>query len=243
MPTATTAGAKSRPRTALDNQNFIKEQVKSLILTGDLHPGDPLPTEQQLMSQLGVGRHPLREAMKALEAVGIVEIRHGHGTYVGTLSLRSLEDGLAFRMTQSMAGDLSDVRDVLDVREALEVGLADQVIAHYRGAGYERLAEIVETMEQMAAQGQTFAEQDLDFHRTLYMPLDNRFIIDLLSVFWRTFAEVNERLPGDHYTPADAARWHRNLLEAIKKNSAGDFTRAMKDHFTGIRVRFDATGD
>ena len=234
--------SRTRPRTALGNQTFIKEQVKSLILAGDLHAGDPLPTEQQLMSRLGVGRHPLREAMKALEAVGIVEIRHGHGTYVGSLSLRSLEDGLAFRMTQSMAGDLKDVRDVLDVREALEVGMADRVIERYRGEGLERLGEIVQTMEEMADRGETFAEQDLEFHRTLYEPLDNQLIIDLLGVFWRTFAEVNARLPGDHYTPSDAARWHRNLLQAIEQNSSDRFTRAMKDHFTGIRMRFDASG-
>jgi DNA-binding FadR family transcriptional regulator len=217
--------------------------MKSYILERGLKAGDPLPNEQELMAQLGVGRHPLREAMKALQAVGIIEIRHGYGTYVGEVSLQSLEDGLAFRMTQSMAGDLKDVRDVLDVREALEVGMADRVIEHYRGEGLEQLGEIVETMEEMAERGETFAEQDLAFHRTLYQPLDNQLIIDLLSVFWRTFAEVNDRLPGDHYTPADAARWHRNLLEAIRRDSAGDFTHAMKDHFTGIRVRFDASGN
>ncbi|HEY9292207.1 MAG TPA: FCD domain-containing protein, partial [Microlunatus sp.] len=137
---------------------------------------------------------------------------------------------------------LKDVRDVLDVREALEVGMADRVIERYRGEGLERLGEIVQTMEEMADRGETFAEQDLEFHRTLYEPLDNQLIIDLLGVFWRTFAEVNARLPGDHYTPSDAARWHRNLLQAIEQNSSDRFTRAMKDHFTGIRMRFDASG-
>lgn len=229
---------RSRRRSAAHNQHFIKEQVKSYILANDLHPGALLPTEQQLMGQLGVGRHPLREAMKALEAVGIVEIRHGYGTYVGGLSLRSLEDGLAFRMSQSMTGDLREVRNVLDVREALEVGMADRVIEHYRGRGYERLAEIVDRMEAKAGRGENIAEEDLEFHRALYEPLDNELIIDLLSVFWRTFADVNARLPGEQYTPVDAARWHRNLLDAVVQNSSADFAVAMRDHFTGIRVRF-----
>lgn len=227
-----------RPRTAADNQSFIRDQVKSYILGNDLRAGDLMPTEQQLMTQLGVGRNPLREAMKALEAVGIVEIRHGYGTYVGSLSLRSLEDGLAFRLSQSMAGDLRDVKNVLDVREALEVGMADRVIEHYRGQGFQRLDEIVTRMEQMAAEGRSFAEEDLEFHRALYEPLDNQLIIDLLSVFWRTFSQVNARLPGDPYTPVDAARWHRDLLNAIQADSAAEFTRAMKAHFTGIRTRF-----
>lgn len=229
---------RKRPRRAADNQSYIRDQVKSFILGHDLHPGDLLPTEQQLMTHLDVGRHPLREAMKALEAVGIVEIRHGHGTYVGALSLWSLEDGLAFRMSQSMTGDLHEVRNVLDVREALEVGLAGAVIAHYDGQGYQQLAEIVHRMEDLAEQGRSFAEEDLAFHRALYEPLDNQLITDLLSVFWRTFSAVNARLPGDQYTPVDAARWHRDLLEAIKINSTEAYAAAMTAHFTGIRVRF-----
>jgi DNA-binding FadR family transcriptional regulator len=230
---------RSRPRTAASNQNFIREQVKSYILANDLHPGDLLPTEQQLMEQLGVGRHPLREAMKALEAVGIVEIRHGYGTYVGGLSLQSLEDGLLFRMSQSVSADLRDVRNLLDVREALEVGIADRLIEHYQGSECVELTKIVETMEEKASRGEPFPEQDLEFHRCLYQPLDNELIIDLLGVFWRTFSAVNDQLPGPEYTHDEAAGWHRALLEALKRNAAGEFTQAMKDHFTGIRTRLD----
>src|SRR5687768_17885085 len=116
--------------------------MKSFILERGLKAGDPLPNEQELMVQLGVGRHPLREAMKALQAVGIIEIRHGHGTYVGQVTLQSLEDGLAFRMSQSMAGDLRDVANVLEVRQAIEVGLADDVVAKFRRHSFDDLDAI-----------------------------------------------------------------------------------------------------
>src|SRR5690606_2819554 len=153
-----------RTPTAAANQSFIRDQVKSYILENDLRPGDPLPNEATLMAQLGVGRHPLREAMKALQAVGIIEIRHGYGTYVGKLGLKSLEDGLAFRMSQSMAGDLREVRNVLAVRQALEVGLADEVVAHFAGGDLAELTEIVDRMESKAERGETFAEEDWEFH-------------------------------------------------------------------------------
>lgn len=231
--------AARRPRTAATNQEFIRDAVKAYILDHNLASGDPLPTEQELMTQLGVGRHPLREAMKALQAVGIIEIRHGYGTYVGTVGLKSLEDGLAFRMSQSMTGDLREVRDVLAVRQALEIGLADEVVAHFSGGSLAELTEIVERMEAKAEQGEAFADEDWEFHRALYQPLDNALILDLLSVFWRTFADVNARLPGDAYPRETAAQWHRDLLTALESGDAARFAAAMKDHFVGIRTRFE----
>lgn len=227
------------PRNAATNQEFIRDAVKAYILDHNLVSGDPLPTEQELMSQLGVGRHPLREAMKALQAVGIIEIRHGYGTYVGQVGLKSLEDGLAFRMSQSMAGDLREVRDVLAVRQAIEVGLADEVVAHFAGGDLSELTEIVERMEAKASRGVPFAEDDWEFHRALYQPLGNDLILDLLSVFWRTFSDVNTRLPGDQYTRETAAQWHRDLLTTLQSGDPARFAAAMKDHFVGIRTRFE----
>ena len=232
-----TTGGLSRARGAADNQSFIRDAMKSYILERGLKAGDPLPNEQELMVQLGVGRHPLREAMKALQAVGIIEIRHGHGTYVGQVTLQSLEDGLAFRMSQSMAGDLRDVANVLEVRQAIEVGLADDVVATFREHSFDDLDAIVARMESKAGEGQYFPDEDWAFHQALYEPLGNALIIDLLSVFWRTFAQVDARLPGARYTPADAAAWHRDLLDALKSGRPEDFARSMKTHFNGIHTR------
>jgi DNA-binding FadR family transcriptional regulator len=232
-----TAGVPNRARGAAGNQTFIRDQMKSYILERGLRAGDPLPNEHELMAQLGVGRHPLREAMKALQAVGIIEIRHGYGTYVGEVTLQSLEDGLAFRMFQSMAGDLRDVQNVLEVRQALEVGLAEEVVAHFSKQGITDLDPIVARMEAKAAAGEYFPEEDWAFHQALYEPLGNALIVDLLSVFWRTFAQVDARLPGARYTPRDAAAWHRDLLEALKGGQPERFAKSMKDHFVGIHTR------
>jgi DNA-binding FadR family transcriptional regulator len=211
--------------------------MKSFILERGLKAGDPLPNEQELMVQLGVGRHPLREAMKALQAVGIIEIRHGYGTYVGQVTLEALEDGLAFRMSQSMAGDLRDVQNVLEVRQAIEVGLADEVVAHFSTAGFDSLDSIVTRMEEKAAVGEYFPDEDWAFHAALYEPLGNSLVIDLLSVFWRTFAQVDARLPGARYTPADAAGWHRDLLNTLRTGDPDSFAHSMKAHFVGIHTR------
>lgn len=233
-----TAPEASRARGAASNQSHLRDQVKSYILERGLQAGDPLPNEQVLMAELGVGRHPLREAMKALQAVGIIEIRHGYGTYVGAVSLQSLEDGLAFRMSQSMAGDLRDVHNVLEVRQALEVGLADEVVHRFADHDVDELEAIVQQMEAKASRGEYFPDEDWAFHLALYTPLENALIIDLLSVFWRTFAQVDERLPGARYTPQDAVGWHQDLVRALRSGDPQDFARSMKEHFVGIHTRF-----
>ncbi len=236
MSTAASAG---RPRRGTGSQELIRERMTSLILERGLRAGDPLPNEQELMVLLGVGRHPLREAMKALQAVGIVEIRHGFGTYVGSVGLQSLEDGLAFRMRQSMGGDLHDIRNVLEIREVLEVGLAEKVVTHFGRHGTDELTDIVDRMRLRVEAGGYFPDEDWAFHRALYEPLGNELVVDLVTVFWRAFAEVDPRLPGPRYTPADALGWHRDLLAALTTGRPDRYAAAMKDHFVGIHARLD----
>ncbi|TDD59817.1 FadR family transcriptional regulator [Kribbella antibiotica] len=220
------------------NQTFIRDQMKAYILERGLKAGDLLPNEQDLMAQLGVGRHPLREAMKALQAVGIIEIRHGFGTYVGAVSLQSLEDGLSFRLSQSMAGDLRDVQNVLEVRQALEVGLAEEVVEHFRTHSTDALEDLVQQMEAKAAADEHFTDEDWAFHQALYEPLGNTLVLDLLAVFWRTFAEVDARLPGPRDALADIAGWHRDLLDTLQSGDPTAFARSLKTHFSGIQSRF-----
>lgn len=228
----------TRVRGGVGNQAFVREQITRYILDNGLRAGDPLPSEQTLMAELDVGRHPLREAMKALQALGIVEIRHGYGTYVGTSSFQSLEDGLSFRMSQSMAGDLAEVRNVLQVRQAIEVGLAGDVVAGLSADGLVRLERIVAEMEERAGRGEYFPEQDWAFHEALYQPIGNTLVTDLLAVFWRTFSRVDTELNGPHYSPTDAAGWHRDLLERLREGDAAEFAASMRRHFHGINSRF-----
>src|SRR5690625_4850522 len=115
----------------MSNQQRLREAIKQLILDRGLRPGDMLPTESELMALVGASRNALREAIKALQALGFVDIRHGHGTFVGTLPLTPLQDFLSFRLRQSVTEDLREVGNLLQVREALEVGRASDVVQQH----------------------------------------------------------------------------------------------------------------
>src|SRR5215510_9635148 len=98
-----------------------QERIKRYIVAHGLLPGDPIPTETTLARELGISRNSLREALKALAAAGVVETRHGLGTYVGKASLAPLIDGMAFNLALSIARNTHTLREMLQVREILEV--------------------------------------------------------------------------------------------------------------------------
>jgi DNA-binding FadR family transcriptional regulator len=222
---------------AASKQRALREAIQRLIVERGLAPGDALPTEPELAAQLGVSRHPLREAMKALQAIGIVDVRHGYGSYVGSAALAGLEAGLSFRGTLSARGDLSDLRDLLEMRELLESGLVGRVLAAHDEIDFAGLEAAVASMEDEAALGRYAPDHDWSFHERLYRPLGNRMVLELLEVFWRVFRTVDPMLPQPGESPAETAALHRRILDALRTGEAGTVQRAIDQHFRAIRGR------
>lgn len=219
------------------NQRALQESIKQLIVERGLTAGAPLPPERELVADLGVSRHPLREAMKALEALGIVDIRHGHGTYVGSVSLSGLEAGLVFHSALSARGDLRGIRDLVEVRQVLETGLIPRVLAVYDTVDIAALTEAVEAMETAAAEDRYEPDADWRFHETLYRPLNNKLVLDLLRVFWRVFRSLDAQLPPDQNSPTTNAGRHRSILDALSRRDEAALAEAVTEHFHGIRAR------
>lgn len=235
--TVVTTSARGRRTGARANQQALQEAITQLVVERGLGPGAPLPTELELMQELDVSRHPLREAMKALEALGIVDIRHGYGTYVGSAVLSGLEAGLAFRGALSVQGDYTDIRNLLELREVLEAGLVGRVLAAAGEIDLDALESAVAEMERAAADGRYAPAADWAFHETLYRPLGNTMVLDLLKVFWRVFNTLDAQLPRAGDTPAVTAGWHRRILDALRAGDEDAMRAAVVEHFHGIRAR------
>src|SRR5689334_8789951 len=106
----------------------VTDRIKTYIIDNRLGPGDSLPTEAELCDALNASRSSLREAIKTLAALDIVEVRHGSGTFVGRLSLSSLVESLTFRSLLSPGDDVRALRDLVDVRQLFEEGMAARII-------------------------------------------------------------------------------------------------------------------
>jgi DNA-binding FadR family transcriptional regulator len=223
----------------------LQEEIKQLILDRHLQPGDPLPTESELVELLRVGRNSVREALKSLQALDLVQIRHGYGTFVGSMSLEPLADGLTFRIHHSMSDGvrgLRGLRELLEVREELEASLIRKVTPL---AGEAEIHVLREALDVFAAaqDGDPAAEvaADQSFHNLLYRPLDNRLVVQLLDTFWIVYQRLISDLSRSGLAnPRDLLGHHRAIVDALDRGDAPAAERAVRAHFAEIEERLGA---
>ena len=113
----------------------VQDAIRNYVIAERLQPGDALPAETELARQLGVGRNSVREAVKALESLGILEVRRGSGLFVRDFSLEPLLDSLPY----AMMSDVEDLADVFEVRRILEVGVIEKAMQTMPPSSIERL--------------------------------------------------------------------------------------------------------
>lgn len=140
---------------AQDRLRALQDDIIELVLERELEPGDPLPTEIELVGALGIGRNTLREALKVLQAVGVIEIRHGFGMFAATSNFNALADGLTFRARMSLRHRGQEVLELIDVRRLLESGLVGASMALITADRLGDLEAAVLRMETLAGAGNT----------------------------------------------------------------------------------------
>ncbi|MGW1891612.1 FadR/GntR family transcriptional regulator [Streptomyces sp. NPDC002004] len=215
----------------------IQERIKKLIIDRRLPSGAPLPTEPELMELLGVSRNSVREALKALQAMGIVEIRHGFGTYVGPMSVAPMIEGLTFRTVAGHYRGEDSLLQLLELREAVETGLIARLAGHIPDADLAELDALVDRMDTEAAAGAVGADTDRAFHAALYRGLGNPLLREVLEAFWDAFHRVRTDLVDVPQDPKVTCRQHREILDAVRSGDVLRAERALREHFGNIRIR------
>ncbi|MET8677713.1 FadR/GntR family transcriptional regulator [Streptomyces sp. NPDC004647] len=218
----------------------IQERIKKLIIDQRLPSGAPLPTEAELMELLGVSRNSVREALKALQAMGIVEIRHGFGTYVGPMSMAPMIEGLTFRTVAGHYRGEDSLLQLLELREAIETGLIARLAGRVPAADLVELDALVSRMEDEADDGAVRADTDRAFHTALYRGLDNLLLSEVLEAFWDSFHRVRTDLVDTQPDPKNTCRQHREILAAVRSGDAVRAEAAVRDHFGNIRTRLSS---
>lgn len=208
------------------------EQIKRLILHNGLHPGDPIPTETELCQELGVSRSSVREAIRTLATLDIVEVRHGFGTVVGQMRLTPLVETLVFRGVLSPGNELAALREVVELRQSLDLALADRVIDCHRGKPNPTLSGLARQMLVHAEAGRTFLKEDRSFHTELLAPIQNQLAVQLVAAFWDIHSAVLPRLglalPSDILR---TARAHGAILTAAQDGDSVAYRDAIIDHY------------
>ena len=155
------------------------DKIKAMIIDGDLRPGARLPKEADLAEQLGLSRNSLREAVRALTLIRILETRQGDGTYVTSLEPSVLLETMTFVADFHQDGSLLHVFQVRRILESAATSLAAQLITDDELQVLEELVGGMDACETVEA----FVENDLVFHRTIALASRNPVFASLLESF------------------------------------------------------------
>lgn len=210
----------------------VCDHIKQYIIKNDLKPGDPLPSEGQLADDLGVGRGSVREAVKSLQSLGIVDVQHGTGLSVRELNFDPMRETFKF----GMQFDARTVAELLQIRILLETAVIGSVVEKIDDAALQDLDDLLAQWESYNRASIPFTELDEQFHRTLYSALDNKTLMQLLDVFWNAFWELEL---GDQITsdPDQELQTHRRILDAVKACDPELAHTLLTQHFDFVSER------
>lgn len=208
-----------------------QESLRAFIVDNGLRAGDPLPPESALAVQLGIGRNSMREAIKALESVGVLETRRGVGVFVKEFSFQPLLDNLAYGLQDS----LRDIDELRDIRRVLEVGLIERTVALIDDEDIAELRRVTSTMRAKALRDESFAAEDQEFHQLLFRCQNNRMLTALLDIFWLAFYKASGLADLGNPSPLDTWRDHQGIVEAVAARDVPGARLRLDAHYRGIQ--------
>lgn len=210
--------------------------IKKYIEVHGLRPGDALPTEDRLSEEIGVSRLSMREALKALDSLGIVESRHGEGVYVKAFSFDSIVENLPYAMAMSD----SQIRSLLYTRSYLELGAIPDVVKYISNESVARLRELAQIMLDKARRGELFPQEDWAFHVEMYQCLNNEFLNSLIDLFWKSFNKMNDvnQEPVEGRILESRAKDHLYIAQMLEARDVFGLLSAHRRHFDFLFNRF-----
>lgn len=211
---------------------MVAEKILESLKTGDLTPGEKLPSEQELGRMFGVGRSSVREAIKALVLKGYLEVFQGKGTFV--------KQDIAYNDLSSsrFSGILEaiDVSELLEARVVLECKVAELAARKATPKHIRQLKDIVSQIEENEDNISAFLQADLDFHITLAQSTENKVIcemaklvIDKVHKHYAVFLETSLRTYEKTVKTANA------IVTAIEKGDVQKASDSMHEHLNVVK--------
>jgi len=207
----------------------IVEQIEALLEKGELHPGDQLPAERALADQFQVSRASVREALRTLELLGIVETRAGGGTFVRQVA----PDDLA-RPLHSLIARGHSLPDVIEFRGVVEPAIAALAATRVTPAQLEELHELLVLQQRKVAAGEAYADEDSRFHEVIGDASGNELLVTMLGVIWDVLRGSREQWLQTNQRAHSSIDAHQRILAALEAHDPEAARVAAADHIRAV---------
>jgi len=219
---------------------MIVEQIEESILSGQLNPGDKLPSENELARQFAVSRTAVREAMKALSHKGLIEVSVGRGTYVTDSTSKVIRDSISLIMR---FGIEEGNRYLAEVRGILEPEIAALAASRREQEHVLAMQEAYKAMDRSMKDIDAFIESDLDFHLAMAEASQNPLILMLIDTMIDLLRESRIRFAKATGGVVRAQTHHKQILQAIIDGDPAAAREAMNEHLVRVRESGQASLD
>lgn len=226
--TAVTSGLEPVRKTRVYEE--VLAQIQRLITEGRLKPGDKLPPERELAEAFSVSRTSVRDAIRVLEMMGMLEPRQGEGTVVRDLSPDSLVNPLASLLVRNRMR----MAELLDVRKMLEPPIAGRAAVHVTDTELTQLQDILRRQEQKVRRGELAIDEDSEFHYTIATAARNSVVLRVLDVLMDLLRESRERSLQVSGRLQRSFEGHRRIIAALLAHDVAAAEAAMRQHLEEI---------
>ncbi|PJO42235.1 FadR/GntR family transcriptional regulator [Lysinibacillus xylanilyticus] len=213
----------------------VSEILYEKIRSGELKPGDRLDSVEQLAEQLQVSRSAIREALSALKAMGLIEIKQGSGTFVKSNQSNQLD----FPLSTAILTNKQDISHLLEVRKIIEVGAAASAAIHRTEEDLQSMLQILDEMKLVQGDGELGEKVDFQFHAAISAASQNPLLTTLLDQVSGLMIETMKEtrriwLYSKKITSEKLYDEHMQIFLAIKQQNEELAKHAMASHLSNV---------
>lgn len=224
-------------KAALPDQ--IAERILKMIQDKELNPGDKLPPERELAASIGVGRPALREALRALSLINVIEIRQGAGAYVTDLDTTQLVQHLSFVFSL----DDSAIMDLFDARNIVEVGIAELAATRIQDSEILELEACLDKSAQSINDPEAFLQADLELHLLIARIARNPVMFRFMESIQELGLASRRRTSNLGGVLAQSTVDHRQIVAALKARDPQLAREAMRQHLNNVKKKLESLVD
>ena len=214
----------------------IVEQVKTLLFSARLGPGDRLPSEKELAEQFRVSRITVRDALRVLESQGLIEIRVGAGG--GTFVAEPDADLVSEWLTNMLRLRKTSVRELVEARQIVESNIVTLAAERATAEDFAKMQNAIDRARAgNSANDPHFTSYSVEFHVALAQAAKNQVLLFTVNSFRSIFYEVLEKLIPDDQMAQRAVADHQKILDAVAAHDAERAAQLMREHLSYFEKR------